>query len=307
MVNFDSMFSMQGMLFTLMLLGWFLKRIGVITDSGKSMLMDLVIDVTLPCSIVKSFQMEFSAEVVQSCLVIFIVAVVIQIGSFLLGFVLYPKADPRHKKVLQYATICSNAGFLGNPIAEGIFGSLGLLYASVYLIPQRTFMWSAGLTYFTTSPDKKTLAKKVLTHPCIIAVFIGFFLMFTQLQLPAFLNETIASIGNANTPISMMLIGTILAGVPFRSLAGKSVCYYSFVRLFLMPLLVWIGCRLFALDALVTGVSVVLAAMPAASVTAIMAAKYGADAESAPRCVVFSTLISMETIPLWCIFLVSGM
>ena len=307
MVNFDSMFSMQGMLFTLMLLGWFLKRIGVITDSGKSMLMDLVIDVTLPCSIVKSFQMEFSAEVVQSCLVIFIVAVVIQIGSFLLGFVLYPKADPRHKKVLQYATICSNAGFLGNPIAEGIFGSLGLLYASVYLIPQRTFMWSAGLTYFTTSPDKKTLAKKVLTHPCIIAVFIGFFLMFTQLQLPAFLNETIASIGNANTPISMMLIGTILAGVPFRSLAEKSVCYYSFVRLFLMPLLVWIGCRLFALDALVTGVSVVLAAMPAASVTAIMAAKYGADAEFATRCVVFSTLISMATIPLWCIFLVSGM
>ena len=71
--------------------------------------------------------------------------------------------------------------------------------------------------------------------------------------------------------------------------------------------MVWIGCRLFALDALVTGVSVVLAAMPAASVTAIMAAKYGADAEFATRCVVFSTLISMATIPLWCIFLVSGM
>ena len=82
MVNFDSMFSMQGMLFTLMLLGWFLKRIGVITDSGKSMLMDLVIDVTLPCSIVKSFQMEFSAEVVQSCLVILDQPFSLAVGAF---------------------------------------------------------------------------------------------------------------------------------------------------------------------------------------------------------------------------------
>ena len=31
--------------------------------------------------------------------------------------------------IFQYATVCSNAGFLGNPVAEGLYGSLGLLYA----------------------------------------------------------------------------------------------------------------------------------------------------------------------------------
>lgn len=39
-------------------------------------------------------------------------------------------AEPGKKKVLQYATICSNAGFMGNPIIEGIYGQEGLLYAS---------------------------------------------------------------------------------------------------------------------------------------------------------------------------------
>ena len=44
---------------------------------------------------------------------------------------------PGHRKVMQYATVASNAGFLGNPVAEGVFGSVGLALASVYLIPQR--------------------------------------------------------------------------------------------------------------------------------------------------------------------------
>lgn len=304
-MNFQNLFEMQGMLFTLMLLGAFLRKRGIVTDEGKALLTDLVVDVTLPCSIIKSFQIEFSSDILRSCMVIFLVAIAIQVGSMALGFVLYPGADPKHKKVLQYATICSNAGILGNPIAEGIFGSLGLLYASVYLIPQRTFMWSAGLTYFTECPDKKTLAKKVLTHPCIIAVFIGLVLMVSQMKLPGFINQTVITIGNANTAVSMILIGTILAGVPLKTLAGKTTCYYSFVRLVLMPFLVWGFCRLLSVDTLVSNVSVVLAGMPAASVTAILAAKYGADAEFATKCVVFSTLLSMVTVPLWCIFLVS--
>lgn len=132
-MNFNNLFNMQGMLFAVMLLGLFLRKKGMITNEGKALLTDLVIDVTLPASILKAFQIEFSMDILKSCIVIFILAIVIQIFSWAVGFVLYPGFDPKHKKVLQYATICSNAGILGNPIAEGIFGSMGLLYASVYL------------------------------------------------------------------------------------------------------------------------------------------------------------------------------
>ena len=69
-----------------------------------------------------------------------------------------------------------------------------------------------------------------------------------------------------------------------------------------MPLLIWGGCRLAGIDSLVTNISVVLAGMPAASVTAILAEKYDSDAEFA-RCVVLSTLLSVVTVPLLCIFL----
>lgn len=302
-MDFKQLFEMQGMLFSLMILGLFLKKRGLITDGNKGLLTDLVINVTLPCSIVKSFQMEFNREILNSCMVIFLVAMGIQVGSYVFSYILYRGVDIKHRKVLQYATICSNAGILGNPIAEGIFGALGLLYASIYLIPQRTFMWSMGLTYFTESPDKKSLVKKVATHPCIIAVAIGLFLMIFQLKLPGFVNQTVKTLAGANTGISMLFIGSILAGVSLRSLWNKLTVYYAFIRLFMIPFLVWAVCYAFGLDHVVTGVSVVLAGMPAASVTAILAAKYNCDEVFATKCVVSTTLLSMATVPLWCIFL----
>lgn len=303
MMDFTGLFEMQAMLFLVMILGMILKRRGMIDAGGKTLLTDLVIQVTLPASILKSFQMEFNRQILISCMVIAVAAVLIQLGSYLLGMILYPGLPESRKKVLQYATICSNAGILGNPIAEGIFGGLGLLYASIYVIPQRVFMWSVGLTYFTEAPNKRTLVKKVLTHPCIVSVMIGFMIMLGQIELPGFLTATIRTVGNANTFLAMMLVGTILADVPLRSLPDKETIYYSFVRLFLVPFLVFAGCHLGHADSLVTGVAVVLSGMPAASITAVMASKYGKDEIFATKCVVLSTLLSMITVPVWCLFL----
>ncbi len=303
-MNLNSLLEMQAMLIILMLLGIFLTSIGMIKKEGRDLLMDLVIDVTLPCSIVNSFLIEFNGEILKSALAIFIVSIVIQFGSLLLGRILYRSVPESRKKVLQYATACSNAGILGNPIAEGAFGSIGLLYASIYLIPLRTFMWSFGVTYFTECPSRKELVKKVVTHPCIIAVAVGLLLMITQVQLPGVVSTTLQTLGGANTAVSMLLIGSLLGGVRWREMVNRESLYYCFVRLILIPGLVCAGCFLFGVDTLVTGVSVLLAAMPAASVTAVMAAKYDKDAAFAARLVALSTILSMITAPAWCLLFV---
>lgn len=303
-MSFSGLFQTQGMLFLTMLIGYTFGKRGLVDDKGKNLLTDLVIYVTLPGSILKSFQIEFNHQILIACMTIAIAGVVIQIGSSILGMFLYNHYGESRKKVLQYATICSNAGILGNPIAEGIFGQMGMMYASIYVIPQRIFMWSLGLTYFTDAPDKKTLCKKVATHPCILAVVVGFIMMVAQIQLPGVLNVTIKNIAGANTFLAMALVGVILSRVKLTEIVDRDTIYYGFIRLVFIPLLVYIGCRLAAVDELVTGVSVVLAAMPAASTTAIIASKYNKDEKFATRCVVSTTLLSLVTVPVWCLFLV---
>lgn len=177
------------------------------------------------------------------------------------------------------------------------------MYASIFLVPQRIVMWSAGVSYFTESPDRKTVFKKVATHPCIVAVYIGLFLMITQLSLPVFMTNTIKTVGNCTTAISMILIGTILAEVKPESILDKGIIKYTLIRLIIIPLLVFVFCRMFPVPPLLSGVSVLLTGMPAGSTTAILAAKYHGDYIFATKCVVVTTLLSLITIPLWCMVL----
>ena len=161
-MSFSGLFQTQGMLFLLLLIGYIFGKKGLADGTGKNLLTDLVIYVTLPGSIIKSFQIEFNHQILIACMTIAIAGIVIQTGSSVLGMFLYNHYGDSKKKVLQYATICSNAGILGNPIAEGIFGQMGMMYASIYVIPQRIFMWSVGLTYFTEAS----------MHPvCIYRIF----------------------------------------------------------------------------------------------------------------------------------------
>ena len=62
--------------------------------------------------------------------------------------IFYRKAEPDKRKPLRYGTIVSNGGFLGNPVIEGIYGTNGLFYASVFMLPVRIVMWSVGTSCF---------------------------------------------------------------------------------------------------------------------------------------------------------------
>lgn len=298
-MKIDGLFDLQVMMFLLMAVGVVLRKMNIITKEGKGMLTDLVIDLILPCNIISAFYMPMDHSVFVSGVEILIISILIQIFCTFISGILYRKVPKEKRMVLQYATVCSNAGFLGNPVAEGLYGSVGLLYASVYLIPQRIVMWSAGVSYFTECPSKKEVVKKVLKHPCIVAVEIGIVLMVTQVQLPGFLSSAIENVGGCTTAITMMLIGTILTDVDMRHILTRTTVAYSFIRLVFIPAVVFAGCWLANIDSVVAGVSVTLAAMPAGTTTAILAMKYHGDEEFATQCVVLTTMLSMAAIPIW--------
>ena len=222
--------NLQLMIFSMIIIGLVLKKVGVIGKTGQKNITDLVVDLILPCNIIKSFMVEFSMDIAKNFAGILLISILIQVASVILGKVLFVRTGEGRQKCLKYGTICSNAGFMGNPIAEGVFGSMGLTLASIYLIPQRIMMWSEGIAIFTEAPSRKELTRKVLTHPCIIACGVGIVLMLTGWTPPVFVNEVITSISNCNTAMSMMVIGMILADADPRTLVDKDILFYTVIR-----------------------------------------------------------------------------
>ena len=301
MMDFTSLLNLQLMMLIEIAVGWFLQRKNIITGEGKRVITDLVIDLLLPCNIICAFCIPMDSTILSRGLQVLVISLLLQLFCTLISATCYNRMEPGRRAVIQYATVCSNAGFLGNPVVEGLYGSLGLLYASIFLIPQRIVMWSAGVSYFAKSPSKKEVFKKVITHPCIVAVGIGMVLMFTRIELPGFLHNTLSGLGSCTTAMTMLLIGTIMAGADWKTLICKTNVWFAAVRLIGIPLVVFVFCLLAKIDMIATGVCTVLAAMPAGTTTAILAARHHGEEEFAGKCVVFTTLLSMLAIPAWCV------
>ena len=226
---------LQFTIFGTMAVGLLMRKLKVVGPDARKDLTALVLNVILPCNIINSFMTSVSKELVRDCLIILVISIAIQFMA-----VLYGKLITRHETAdravnIRYGIICSNAGFLGNPVAEGVFGAAGLMLASIYLIPQRIMMWSEGLALYSGSSDKRQTVRKVLTHPCVIACFIGIILMLTGYTPPSVIMTPVRTIGRCNTAMSMMVIGMILAEIDMKDILDRSVILYTVHRLVIIP------------------------------------------------------------------------
>ena len=297
------MVTLQAQLFLFIIAGFVLTRIGTITAAGRKSLSDLLINFILPANIICSFQIELTREILSSVLVMIVVSLAVQIFYLVSSRVIYPGQSRARLACLRYATVCSNAGFLGIPIIGGLYGPMGTLLTSVALIPQRVVMWSAGLSLFT-STDSKSVLRKLATHPCIVAVVIGFALMLAgNPTLPVPLQKALTGASSCNTCMSMLVIGSILAGAEHINLKDGMMWWFNAARLLVIPLIVYVLLLPMPIDPLIRAVMVLSSGMPAGSTTAILAARYDGDAPFASCLVFTSTLLSLLTLPVLCLVL----
>ena len=302
MESFLRMLNAQMILLVYLAVGMYCMKVGLIDRDSKEKLVDIILRITLPCMIFNSFNNPLTPEVMKQTALILVVAVSISILSFLLGKVIYNKYPQKKKSILQYCTLVNNSGFLGMPMVYAVYGSEGLFAASIFIIPNRIFMWTAGLAMFTTA-DFRTKCKNILLNPCIVTVFLGIARRMTGFPVPEFLDTAIANTGAVTTPLSMMVIGTMLIGVPWKKLLEPSIFRLAFVRLIALPLVALFILNLIDAQPLLAGVSLILTGMPARSTSALLAAKYGADEDYASRCIVTTTIMSLATIPVLMLFL----
>ena len=295
----ETLLNLQGMIFLLIAAGILVKKTGIVTDEGQKCLTDLVINVILPCNIIQSFCIHFKKQMGIDIVSAFLISLLIQAIAVIWGKLFFRKETEERKKCLRYGMICSNAGFLGNPIAEGMFGTYGLMLASVFLIPLRIMMWTEGISIFSKKADFKKTCRKTMTHPCILACFIGIVLLVTGVHLPVMLNKTLAALGACNTAMSMLVIGMILCDIQWNSFKDKAVWLYCFHRLLVFPAVVLLIGTVIPISDDVLKIAVLLTAMPAGATTSILSAKYNVEPKLGTELVICSTLLSILTLMMW--------
>ncbi|MBQ4431852.1 MAG: AEC family transporter, partial [Synergistaceae bacterium] len=207
---FSRMLNTQALMFVYVVTGIIMARTGILRHEGRSSFINLLMDITLPCMILNSFNVDTNIDLLIAAGEIMIISTVCVIIAWMTGKIFWRRQPPERKAVLEFSTLFSNAGNAGMPIVASVFGTKGVFYASFYLLPVRILIWTMGLSLFVDERDTRKRMMILLKTPSLVVVFAGIALMFAPFRLPSVLSTAVKNIGDMTGPLSMMIIGAAL-------------------------------------------------------------------------------------------------
>ena len=296
--NFLTIAQQVVVLFILIAIGFLCGKRGIITEHASKKMTDIVLYVVTPCVMISAFQREFSTETLGKILIAAITASAIIAVSILIVKLVFRDKNISRKKVLQFAVVFSNCGFMSLPLQKQLLGDDGWFFGSIFVAVFNVFVWSYGLV--DMSGDKKQLSiKKLALNPGIIGVLVAIILFVCRVELPPMISQPITHLSNLNTPVPMLIIGFYLSQANFKKAFTDLGLYPAILfRLIIIPLIAAFAMIPLGLDKTMVIAFTIACSAPTAATTTMFAAKFDRDVELSVSVVAASTLLSLITMPL---------
>ncbi len=285
-------------LFLIILIGVYGTKRSIINEEVNKGLRRILLEITLPLLVINSFSFEFKDGMGRNVLVAFIYSVVFMIVGAIISYIFLTPLKGDKKRILHFANVFSNCGFIGFPIINSLYGAEGVVYTSIFNMAFNMALWTYGILIFSDKISKKNI-KQVLLNPAIIAVYLGIAIMLFNIKLPSFLLDTIKSVGDMTAPISMIIVGSILSKVKIKDVFKEASIYYgALIKLIIIPLVLLLIKKALNENTTIINTIIIIQAMPAAAMTSIFAADFNKEKEYASIVVFITTLLSIITIPI---------
>ena len=282
-------------MFVLMAIGFVAYRKQILSNQGTKDIGKLLLNVAIPMIVISNFCVEKSAEktaeLSESALLSFLCMAL----SVAFAYLAYHKND----RIAEFSAAFSNAGFIGIPLVQAIFGSGAVFYISVMIVLINVLQWTYGV--YTITDDKSVMDfKKIMKNPLILSVGIGIVIYFLNIRLPKIAMDIISSISAINTPLAMIVSGVYLAQSDLlNAMRKKDAWLLSLARLIVIPLIVMLVFRFLPFGSTAMKLSILLAgACPVGSNVAVFAQQYDKDYRKGVEYVCVSTLLSILALPL---------
>ena len=294
--------------FLIILLGYFLKRIGVINENFVEITSKFVFNVSLPAFIfmkISTLDLTAALDIRQ---IIFIYA-----GTLLVYFIVWIIAslfikDGRDLSVFVQGAYRSNYAIVGLAIIANLFGDEGLGKATLilaFLLPVYNVLAVIILTVPMRKIKKLKLSstvQEIILNPLIISVIVALPFSYYKLELPSLLLTTGNFLADVALPLALIGIGGSLNIENIRR-ASTLAFSSSILKLIVVPVVLTYFAYLFGYRGMDLGIMFILFACPTAIVSFIMAEAMGANSKLAGNIVVISTIGSVITISAAIIFL----
>ncbi|NLD17766.1 MAG: AEC family transporter [Tissierellia bacterium] len=302
-MNFLLTLQNVSVLFTLIVIGYLVGKLNWVTASGQKEITKLVLNVTMPATIILAMQVPFSLERVQNILILLGIMLACYIFMFIVGWLvtkLFP-GSPGQKDIFHMGMLLSNTSFMGYPIVLALLGDDALFYAVIcggFLF--EIISWTLGIHIIGRNvAGNKGGLKNAILNPGVLSIAVGGILFLTNISIPEPLFSTMNLLSRATSPLAMLVVGLILSRSNIKeALKDWRIYVASAIKLFINPLAILFTLKFLGFDGIFIVIPVMLLSMPTAAYIAMFSDNLGNDKSLASQLVFVCSLLSLISIPI---------
>ena len=297
-MSFMATFSKMLMILFAISMGYLANRLKILDDGSNRKLTKLVLNITIPGLILSAVMTGEAQPEVGTVLSVWKMAAVYYAVELLAVLVVPPLlgGTDRQKGVWRFSLLFTNAIFIGYSVLGALYGERAVFYAVLLTLPVNALSFSVGPLMLGGS---RRFSWKSLCTPSFLSSVLSLVIVLAGIQVPAYAGEVLGFVGDMTAPLSLLVLGSVLAGMPLgKVFAMPRIWALSLVRLVAMPVLLLVCLRPLGLDPVVLSTGVIIMATPAAVNGFMLAIEHDGDSECMAQTIFLSTLCSIVTIPL---------
>lgn len=301
------------MMFTLILVGFILRKKSLLPDNSHTAMSKLETFVLAPALSLYNMMTKCNVKTFSENWTLILYGLVIILCAVALSyplsklFIRNSKGSPEleyQRNVYKYAMTFGNFGFMGNFLVLSVWGNDFFYKYSLFALFINIICYSWGL--YILIPKEKSLGlaanlKKGLITPPTVALVAGILLGLLGVgkYVPDFMISALQSAGDCYGPIAMLLAGFVIGGYNFKELIlNKKVYVATLLRLIVIPSVLMLILGALKVDKEIMILALIAFATPLGLNTIVYPAAYGGDPKTGASMAMISHTLSVVTIPL---------
>lgn len=302
MHTFDILLQQIGLFIIYILAGVILVRTRVLSRETLEPISKFVLKMALPVMVFINITDGVERQVLYESWPIFVIAAIFYIFMYAAGrgMVKLLHLQKNRAGIYQAMLLFGNIGFIGLPMIAGVFSEKGVLYASVFMIMDQFMLWTLGVKLLSPEGEGWFVLKK-LVNPATVAILLGMILMLAQVRIPALLDTALQKIGSTASPLAMIYVGGIFAGISFRRYIREISLYgIVLVKMIVAPILLFLILGIFPVGEEIRMAMALIVGMPTMTAVVMMTNASRLDGDYALGGVFVTTVCGIMTLPMVC-------
>ncbi len=308
-INIGDLIPTSLCLFLLILTGFVARKAKILDETLTKGLSVIVAKVAQPFLIIYSItKLDFSLLNLKNGLLVLLFGILAHAFMIGLSLIIFMRVkDDDEKRIYEFAFTFCNCAFIGFPILEALFGEIGLFYGAFYVVSFNLGVWSFGIWLMAHGKAEGGVTpRKILINSGTVPCTIGLALYIAQIPFPDMLESVFMramdTLGSLCTPLSLLVVGSLVAAMPLKKLFLNPKFYgFLVAKLIALPLLAAVILKFTGASALFTEIDLtvfitVMVALPPAAFTTLFANIYDVKPSYAAQLVSLGTLFSPFTI-----------